>query len=66
MSLSTEVEDIQLELQGMLVTLSKERLIELCAKFKFATENLQDKTRLNLTKLLFSAIEKELGKLRDE
>ena len=29
MSLSTEVEDIQLELQGLLVTLSKERLIEL-------------------------------------
>ena len=49
-----------------MVTLSKGRLIELCAKFKLAAENLKDKTRLNLTKLLFSTIEKELGKLRDE
>ena len=66
MSLNTEIEDIQLELQGLLVTLSKERLIEPCAKFKLAAENFQDKTQLNLTKLLFSAIENELGKLRDE
>ena len=66
MSVGTEVEDIQLELQGLLVTLGKEKLIALCAKFKLSEENLENKTRLTLTKLLLNAIEKELGKLRDE
>ena len=66
MSVGTEVEDIQLELQGLLVTLGKEQLVALCAKFKLSEENLENKTRLTLTKLLLSAIEKELGKLRDD
>ena len=66
MSVGTEIEDIQLELQGLLVTLGKEKLIALCAKFKLSEENLENKTRLTLTKLLLNVIEKELGKLRDE
>ena len=64
--MGTEVEDIQLELQGLLVTLGKEQLIALSAKFKLSKEKLENKMRLTLTKLLLSAIEKELGKLRDE
>ena len=49
-----------------MVTLGKEKLIAHCAKFKLSEENLENKTRLTLTKLLLGAIEKELGKLRDE
>ena len=66
MSMGTEVEDVQLELQGLLVTLRKEQLIALFAEFKLSEEKLENKTRLSLTKFLLSAIEKELGKLRDE
>ena len=66
MSVGTDVEDIQLELPGLLVTPGKEQLIALCAEFKLSEENLENKTRLPLTKFLLSEIEKELGKLRDE
>ena len=52
MSVGAEVEDIQLHLQSLLVTLGKEQLIALCAKFKLSEEILEKKTRLTLTKLL--------------
>ena len=66
MSVGTEVEDIQLELQGLLVTLGKEQVITLCAKFELSEGDLENKTQLTLTKLLLNAIENKLGKLRDE
>ena len=68
MSLSAEeeVEELELELHSRLLMLCKEHLIELFDKFEISKETLQNNTRLQLAKLLFSAVEKELGKLKTE
>ena len=67
MSLSTEdVEELELELHSRLLMLCKEHLIELSGKFEISKDTRQNKTRLQLAKLLFSAVEKELEKLRTE
>ena len=66
LSAEEDVEELELELHSRLLMLCKEHLIELFDKFEISKETLQNKTKLQLAKLLFSVVEKELGKLKTE
>ena len=62
----SEIEKLQSKLVGLIVSLEKGKLKQLCDLFKISATDIENKTRLTLTTLFITEIEKQLSVLKQE
>ena len=62
----SEVEKLQSKLVGLIISLEKDKLKQLCDLFKISATDIENKTRLTLTTLFIAEIEKQLSVLKQE
>ena len=62
----SEIEKLQSKLVGLIVSLEKSKLKQLCDVFKIPTTDIENKTWLTLTTLFITEIEKQLSVLKQE
>ena len=62
----SEIEKLQSKLVGLIVSLEKVKLKQLCDLFKISATDIENKTRLTLTTLFIAEIEKQLSVLKQE
>ena len=62
----SEIEKLQSKLVGLIISLEKGKLKQLCDLFKISATDIENKTRLTLTTLFIAEIEKQLSVLKQE
>ena len=62
----SEIEKLQSKLVGLIISLEKDKLKQLCDLFKISATDIENKTRLTLTTLFIAEIEKQLSVLKQE
>ena len=62
----SEIEKLQSKLVGLIVSLEKDKLRQLCDLFKISAADIENKTRLTLTTLFITEIEKQVSVLKQE
>lgn len=66
MSGPSESEELQSKLVGLIVSLGKDKLGEICVLFKIEAADIENKTRLGLTTIFIAEIEKQISVLKPE
>ena len=66
MAETSEIEELQSKLVGLIVSSGQDKLSQLCILFKIPEADIQSKSRLTLTSLFITELEKQLSALRPD
>ena len=62
--MTEEIEDLQLEIQGLLSCLDRDEMYSVCEKLQIEKIEFEGKSRLSTVKILMNEIQKQLDKLQ--
>ena len=66
MAETSEIEELQSKLVGLIVSSGQDKLSQLCVLFKIPEADVQNKSRLTITSLFITELEKQLSALRPD
>ena len=66
MAETSKIEELQSKLVGLIVSSGQDKLSQLCVLFKIPEADVQNKSRLTITSLFITELEKQFSALRPD